>query len=164
MWSRAHKKQKDPLTLDALKHMKSGLKARMNRNLWRTRTRIKTPWQDAFFSGHCSRFHFPSDKPQVCLLNALICLVWARSWTQSPLMAHNEAGTVPGSLWLITVSTVMALHCCESTMLFRPCHSDSAAGEPDLPLKFPFGLRCPRRAWMIDDADRERPQRGKHRF
>lgn len=63
------------------------------------------------FLGPCSCCHFPSDKPQVYVLYALICLVWAHSQTQSAPIDHNEAGTVPGSLLLITVSAVMAPYC-----------------------------------------------------
>lgn len=112
-----------------------------------------TPRQDAF-----SFFfpRFPSDKPQVCLLTPLICLVWARSATQSTRMAHNEAGTVPGSPRLITVSAVMALHCCGGTMLLRPpCRSGRArpAFEVSFSLSVSDGLLVA--PGMIDDADQE---------
>lgn len=99
---------------------------------------------------------FPSDKPQVCLLTPLICLVWARSATQSTRMAHNEAGTVPGSPRLITVSAVMALHCCGGTMLLRPpCRSGRArpAFEVSFSLSVSDGLLVA--PGMIDDADQE---------
>lgn len=99
---------------------------------------------------------FPSDKPQVCLLTPLICLVCARSATQSTRMAHNEAGTVPGSPRLITVSAVMALHCCGGTMLLRPpCRSGRArpAFEVSFSLSVSDGLLVA--PGMIDDADQE---------
>ena len=99
--------------------------------------------------------HFPSDKPQVCLLTPLICLVWARCPTQSTRMAHNEAGTVPGSPRLITVSTVMALHCCGGTMLLSavPLRPSPTCLWSFFSLSVSDGPS--RRAGMIDDADQE---------
>lgn len=116
------------------------------------------------FGPYCSRFHFPSDKPQVCRLTPLICLVWPRPRKQSAPMAHNEAGTVTGSPRLITGSTVMALHCCENTM----CHSASDAGRVWPAFEVSSRSQMPSRAtssdWVIDDAGQERLHTVKYRF
>lgn len=83
-------------------------------------------------------------------------------------MDHNETGTVPGTPRLITVSTVMALHCCANTMLFQPCHSNRPSptclwSPPPRPHS-QMPSRATSSGWMIDDADQERSQRVKYRF